>query len=376
MRTLLGSLTLLVLAALAAAPAAAATTLRTRPDAGWGVDGRVVAIVSDGHDVYIGGDFTHAIGPRGRMVVREHLAAFNERTGKLDRHWKPRTNGIVSVLRVGRGIVWAGGDFTHANGHLRHRLAAFRAVGRRSPGRLTRWRPSAGALVDAMVLARRRVYIGGAFKRVDGTPRWHLAAVSRGTGALAAGFAPRVDGRVRAMVRPDPRRLIIAGGFQSVNGRGDLHATAVSARNGAPLPWAYNPPFPCYSLVGNHSTLYCGGAGGGGHLLAFNIATGAKRYVEVCDGDVVSVGLIGDLVVGGGHFENWSTFRVKPHGAPRIHLAAQNAVTRQMSPWNPGANSNYGVGVIYSYRNHLYIGGDFTKVGGVTRMHFARFTAS
>src|SRR4051812_45850858 len=92
-RRALAAAVCLALLLLAGVPASA--TLHTAPERGvWGTNGRVWAIRRIGNVIYLGGEFTAAVGPSGQHVARAHLMAVNANTGRLT-SWNPGANGIV-----------------------------------------------------------------------------------------------------------------------------------------------------------------------------------------------------------------------------------------------------------------------------------------
>jgi hypothetical protein len=363
------------LLALAASPVASAALSNT-PDSTWGFDGRVTAIASDGAGhLFVGGAFTHAISPTGQTVVRNHVAELNESTGALITGWDANANGEVDAIKVIGSTVYLGGAFTTVHGSARSHLAAVSAA----DGTPTSWNPGANGAVRAMTTIGSTLYIGGSFGTVAGQARHQLAALT--TAGALTGWKPVPGGTagVKSLQATlDGSKIVIGGGFTSMNGdTSRTRLTGVDTTTGANVAWAYASPFPCATLVANSSTVYCGGTGGGGHLLAVKASTGAKVWVEIADGDVVSVGLVGNVVAGGGHFNNIGPFNNK---VPRQHLASFPATSSGSAPnadaWNPKANSNFGVGVMLGVGNHLWCGGDFTKIGTATRNHLARFTFS
>lgn len=58
-------------------------------------------------------------------------------------------------------------------------------------------------------------------------------------------------------------------------------------------------------------------------------------------------------------------------GQPRLRLAAMNATTGALLPWNPGANND--VVSLYIHHKALYVGGAFTTTGGQSRMYAAKY---
>ncbi len=96
------------------------------------------------------------------------------------------------------------------------------------------------------------------------------------------------------------------------------------------------------------------------------------------DGVVWTQAIAGNTVFVGGEFTT-----ARPAGSavgvntvPRANLMAYDIRTGEMTPWNPGANA-----VVKSMRvspdgSRLYVGGNFTQIGGATRYRIAAFSTS
>jgi hypothetical protein len=102
------------------------------------------------------------------------------------------------------------------------------------------------------------------------------------------------------------------------------------------------------------------------------ISTDPRPGMWGVDDRVWGMTRIGDVLYVGGSFTNG----VGPEGqtVPRDHLAAIDVSTGQLTSWDPGAN-----GVVYSLANdgtHVFVGGDFTTIGGVDRARMAEVDAS
>ncbi|MGH3360411.1 MAG: hypothetical protein ACRDO7_16535, partial [Nocardioidaceae bacterium] len=69
----------------------------------------------------------------------------------------------------------------------------------------------------------------------------------------------------------------------------------------------------------------------------------------------------------GGHFNRWL-------GEPAGHIAVVQPATGERVPWAVALNSALGTWALESHRGQLSVGGDFTRVNGVAREHFARFS--
>jgi hypothetical protein len=127
------------------------------------------------------------------------------------------------------------------------------------------------------------------------------------------------------------------------------------------------------AIVLAHGTIYIGGSfthvtppGGGAavarnHLAALNATTGAlKPWNPNANGIVnaLAVKPNGKTIYAGGHF-------TRVHGAARLHVAAIKATASTLRPWK--ANANGKVDVIVTNRSRVYIGGAFTTLKGSTR---------
>jgi hypothetical protein len=102
------------------------------------------------------------------------------------------------------------------------------------------------------------------------------------------------------------------------------------------------------------------------------IATDPKPNMWGVDDRVWGMTRIGDILYVGGSF----TQAVAPDGTtvPRDHLAAIDVSTGALTSWNPGAD-----GVVYALANdgtNVFVGGDFTTVGGVSRARMAEVDPS
>jgi PKD repeat protein len=140
-----------------------------------------------GTTVYVAGSFSRA-RPAGAAVgtqetVRNNLLAYDIRTGELITSFAPDLNGqAMSVAASPDGSrIYVGGDFTSANGQFRNRVAAYStATGALVAG----FAPSVNGQVRALAATNSTVYLGGSFSAVGTTSRTKLAAVSAAAGAL------------------------------------------------------------------------------------------------------------------------------------------------------------------------------------------------
>jgi hypothetical protein len=364
LRRALLSFTVVLLVGFIATPALA--VVKESPDDTWHANGPVYAVTRAGNRVYLGGDFTALEDGNGGSVARMRLAALDATTGApID--WAPSADGIVRTVQPSSTgtKVFVGGQFDHVNDVPRHNLAAIRAS---DAGLVPGWSPSASSVVYGLEVYGNTVFAGGAFKSIGGQPRAHLAALSAGDGTLKP-FDPGADGSPRALsISPDGKVLYVGGNFSEVGGSPRRNAAALKPGSGAVKGWTPNPDYPLLDILATSSAVYVAGAGGGGTLEAFEPLPGDNSLWSVhTDGNVQAVGAVGDTVYGGGHFG-------AAGGSSRPRIFAVDATTGGLLSWNPVLNGSVGVRSLFGYADKLYVGGDFTQVGGEPREGFAQFT--
>ncbi len=254
---------------------------------GEGADGPVaaVAISYDGNKIFAGGEFTNLGGLR-----RRHLGALDATTGAVLASWDPGADGPVAALAgAGDGsLLYVGGAFALLASSSRPGLGALdQATGGVADG----WVPDSGGTVDTLTVSGSRVLAGGRFGSVVERPRAYLAALAVAGGTLDSGFPTQTDGPVRALaLSPDGGRLYLGGDFGAVAGTPRPSVALVDPASGAVdpgfVPAIPNGPVRALALSPDGARLYIGGAFDSvatpngpvsrpAHLAALDAATGA-----------------------------------------------------------------------------------------------------
>jgi trimeric autotransporter adhesin len=388
------------LAALATASVANAAVMQQKPAASYQANGTVRSIIIVGDTAYMGGQFTAMIpSGGGTAVTRNHLAAVDMTTGGL-LPWNPNANGTVYTLLASGGNVYVGGSFKSVGGAAHKNLAEVNGSSGAVVSSFANSLKPNKAVRGLAVSPAGNVYVGGAF-----TKPWPYAAEVNGTtGARIPAFAPVISNthgtspEVRAIaVDPSGTRVILGGFFNMLNSGapGDPNTTnlgvgAVDPTTGASLPWAWHTsdlqtfrPFQVLEFVQDGTMLIGAGTGNGGSAISWNIETGALNYIEGFNGNVAGIGATDGVLYMGGHFSEYcgpipgSNFVCAglPGSAARDKLAAVDEATGQtLESWHPSVNTSLGIEAMAAANDTLAIGGEFTKVGGVSQQHFARFT--
>jgi hypothetical protein len=359
------------------APALASVRLvSTTPARGVTFDGLVYASAYAGSTVYLGGSFRNAIVD-GRPVPRKRLAAVDARTGDL-LPWAPATNGTVSALAASGSSLYVSGKFTTVGGQPRAGLAGIHLT----TGAVGPLRHTVQGVGSALAAGAGRLYLGGTVTAVDGLPVRNLAAFRLTDGALDTGFRGGADGPVKALAVAGSR-LYVGGAFRRLNGAdGTARLAALRLADGAVDP-AFRPvtPYDAGAVTVTADRVYAGLAGPGGRVAAYRL-DGGLVWSTVMDGDVQAVTYLSGAVYAGGHFTvacpqpsrtatTWCPATLRG----QTKLAALDAANGWLLAWNPRSDGKWGVLTmsVNTTLGTIAVGGELTTIGTLDRPYFAQF---
>jgi hypothetical protein len=382
---------------------------------GTGLDPGISALAVSGSTLYVGGAFSALAGQN-----RNNIAAFDIGTGNLS-PWDPDAGDSVFSLKVSGTTVYVGGDFWGIGGENRSCVAAVEAT----TGFATAWNPGANGAVRALTVSGSAVYVGGRLSSVGGVRRAGLATLDPSTGAATDWEADLTWAQVFDLEVSDDQSTLFVGGYlYDADALASSGIAGLNVETGARLPWFpeltyfYGTPL-VHDVAVSGSTLYIGGAFSKiddvarESVAALDAITGEVTdwYPGEIDGRVYSLALSGDeskLYVGGSFYAIGSDFRgslaavdavsgsvtdwapfvsgetvdaiaISEDGStvyvggwftsidfePRNNLAALDAVTGDLTGWDPGPNAP--VRAISLSGSTVYVGGRFTTIGGETR---------
>jgi PKD repeat protein len=282
------------------------------------IDGSVFTQVIVGNTVYAAGKFTKA-RPAGAAkgvdeVPRSYLLAYDITTGVLSTSFAPVIDGQVKALAAspdGKRL-YIGGAFTKVNGVNKYRLAALDPT---TGALVTSWNPGTNATVNAIAAVGPTVYIGGVFSSIGKDTRPKAAAVTASNGSNLP-WSPQVAGGdvLGLVASPDGSKIVLGGSFTSVNGSAQpgLGMAMVDATSATSLPLQANDVVrnggtqsAIYSLSATANGFYGSGYTfyGDGRLEgAFKASwNGDLTWVEDCHGDTYSVAANSTAVFVAGH---------------------------------------------------------------------------
>jgi hypothetical protein len=371
----LGALTMLSLSIASFASADVSET----PGRTWATNGRVLTIQTIGGLVYVGGTFTAVVDTDGVSHPAGNIAVFNPTTGTFNTAWTGTANGSVNAIAASGNTLYLGGDFSQVDGVSHRKLAA---VNLTTGAISSTWKPSADGLVETVIALGGKVYAGGYFFNITDASGIHarpfIARLDAITGAFDPTWHPAPDARVRKMMpSADGTRLFVGGDFTTVSGApGSVALVSIVTATGAVDPLFRegtnngNARAPVFDLATDGTHLLVAAAGGGGGCTMQDPTRGTTIWSHKSNGDMQAIEVIGSTVYCGGHFNGSSSF----DGVDRTKLASVDLTTGTILAYAPVVNSALGIWSMGSDATHLYIGGDFTKVNGISQAHFARFS--
>jgi hypothetical protein len=324
-----------------------------------GTDGIVYSISLSNGVLYVGGTFTMVAGQ-----PRSNVGAIDAATG-LATTWNPSADNQVDVVVAANSAVYVGGFFTNIGGQPRNRAAALSA----STGLATAWNPDANYEVRAIAIRDTIVYLGGRFSTVGGQSHLCLAAVGMAGGSPTS-LAPDVTsddihiGAIVSALSVADSILYVGGVFRKVGGVVRYGAAAIGP-DGTVTPWATFDPEGVHVIVPIGNTIYLAGTFDGSITQPRNgleAVDAASGIVSPWNPDpsfyCIAMASAGGRVAIGGYF-------VTVGQKPRNNLASIDLTTGKLTDWSP--NSDYEVFALAVDDSAVYAGGHFHTVGGQAR---------
>lgn len=324
--------------------------------------------------------------------LRHRLAGLDPSSGGVLPTWNQTqvADAIVSinslVLSKDGRTLFVGGEFSRFGGVVRSNIAAVDAAS----GALLAWTPTVDGAVRTMALSSdgTTLYIGGDFLNVGGQARAHLAALTTALGQLTP-LTVDTDATVRSVaVTSDGGTLFVAGDFTRVAGQSRGRLAAINISNGQATSWRADADAGVHRIAmsPDGADLYVGGdfttitADAGiqtrSHLARLSTASPAilSSWAPTIDAAVntLAVSRDGEVVFIGGAFSNVDT-------TARARIAVIDTAAGAVLAWNPGGTSaitQIGALEVSSDDASLFVGGDFSMIGGSTRSGMAVFAVA
>ncbi len=367
-----------------------------------------ISLLQDASGLYLYGRFETVNG-----TARSNIAKIDA-VGALT-SWNPGTNNFIrKIIADGNGGLYIGGDFSQVAGQPRSFLAQLDATGTL----VNAFTPASDSTVQNILLSNNQLYVTGFFSQIGGGARFSTAKLDPVTGAADAGFvgapysAVRLErlgtqlwgasntfvfgateitslgafrqdinngavlptpsvtrqAQVRALARqPDGATLV--GGFFVRPGSLQSNIARISATG--QLDTSFTPRVSSVNAikVRDNGDIYVTESIRVTKINAAGVID--TGFNSALNSTALSLQLVTDGVIVGGFFSTASTL-------PRAGLAKLDYATGLANAsWNPTLSANGVVRTIAEdSTGNLYFGGNFTTVGGIARLNFAKTNAA
>jgi hypothetical protein len=336
------------------------------PLGSWTIDGTtflpsVIALASDGTNLYAGGAFAYAGGVNANCVAKWNGSVWSPMGGGMGGY-----SGGEYVLAWDGTNLYAGGTFTTAGGNNASRIAKWNG---------SAW-SSLGSGIDYQVLALAsdgtNLYAGGWFTTAGGTSANNIAKWNGSVWSpLGSGMGSGMGGTEAsvAALAWDGTNLYVGGNFTTAGGTSAYNIAKWNGTTWSPLGSGMNGTVA--ALAWDGTNLYAGGsfttAGG---INANNIAKWNGSVWSPL-GSGISGGGINALTWGGMNLYAGGNFTTAG-GNSANYIAKWDGNT-----WSPlGSGLNYWVYALAWDGTNVYAGGSFTTAGGNSANYIAMWNGS
>jgi hypothetical protein len=360
--------------ALIGPPASSAATLSSEPDATSTTDNAVLSVARAGDTIYLGGYFDSIAERTGGLVTIDPSSA------EIDTNM-PKIGGGAELIPDGAGGWYAFGVFSHIGGVERENLAHIlpdRTVDQDWVADVTSVGLGGDAVVaDLAVGPDGTLYISGRFDRVNGVPRFRLAAIDPDTGQVTS-WNPQANGAVGAVDFAADGTVYVSGQFTEIgaNGAARTYLAALDPQTANATGWnpsatpQPNTDYPSSVgelAVGQDGTVYAGGyfaTIGANHATRNNLAA-----IDPASGNATGWNpspnfYIYDLALGasGTVYAAGGFTTIGANGASRRYLAAIDPASGNATSWNPNPDQQLTY-LTVGPGGLVYASGAFTTIG-------------
>ena len=388
-------LVLVVLAAMGAVAATASPAFAlsaTADTSAWETNGKTLALALSGDTLYVGGKFTLLRSQGGLTKIHvKGVGKVTASTGVGVKGFAPLVTlagktGTVNALAVSAdgSTLFIGGKFDAVNGVP---AANFAAVSTSTGEVLPQFSHTFTNQIHVIKVGPNMIYIGGAFKKVDGQTRNRLAALTL-TGDLTS-WTASADDAVRSLaLAPDGTTIFVGGSFTTINGVSRVSVARLDLDTGALSNWTIPAgtivaPQVAWTLLPIGDRLYGGFGRGPNYSAAFRLDNGdvgsqVWRFNTVGNDESMVMSNDGTRLFVGGHFGT-AVLTQTVCGNQHLHgLMSLNPLNGALyCDWLPAITpqgGNYtGAWAMVSTGTWLYASGLIDAINGVPHTDLVRF---
>lgn len=254
----------------------------------------VNAILIDGDNVYIGGNFVNMNG----MATADYIVKYTISTNTYASIGGTLNGAVYALAKLGSDII-VGGDFTNANG-----ISTADYVAKFTPGTST-WASIGGTLngyVSALLVVGSDLYVAGNFTNANGLATADY--IAKWSGSAWSSIGGQLNSYVNALAQ-DGGVLYVGGGFTNADGIASADYLAQYSIGGG--TWAAVPDSSSYvasavQSLAIHGTYLFVGGWFTGNLARYSITQETWSVELVCNQTVYSLLAISDRLMVGGAF--------------------------------------------------------------------------
>lgn len=347
-------------------------------------DADVLALALHENKLYVGGNFQGA-----ETTATPYVAPFNQ--GELVDGFPVLNARVNAAVSDGRGGWYIGGDFTKVGTLARTSLAHVD-----KNGHLTDFMDDVtlDGTVNSLALEGDVLYVGGGFRNValpnavsnTGTVEFLQDGSINPKFPKTYGDSYSSSGNIDTMVPDNEGGWYIGGSFRRVEGTNGVfsrNGTAHINARGEVTGWTLSVNGGVRSIVVTENVIYVHGnfTSVGGRWGCFFSSCG--RYLDgvartnfaatdkngtLLDWTISSTGAVSRMISDGERLLLAGSF-TQINGVDRPYLAAVD-FAGVLTNWEPQINN--GISQFYLHNNKIYIAGGFTQVNGIDRIGLAR----
>jgi hypothetical protein len=292
--------------------------------------------------------------------------------------FNPNASLRVAALALASDALYVSGDFNNIGTQARSRLAALNlttgvALDFQASPTFVDMGDDTPIPPNALAISGDVLYVGGNFTHVSGTARNRLAALNRTTGALTD-WNPGADAAIQALTVSGDN-IYVAGDFQNIGTTARKYLAALN-KQGTLLDWAPQPGAAVTGIAADDDTIYAFGTtirsfGVEPHakLAAFKDGALTKWGPAVSGGNVSALAISGGTIYVGGDFTMIG-------GVARVAAAAVSDAN-VVRDWNAQIATESGTAIVRAIvadNNRVYLGGAFDAAGGGANKNVAAVT--
>jgi len=332
--------------------------------------GIIYAIIISGSDIYVGGLFSKI----GGLTIKS-LARLNNTDGSADSSWNPNPTGTILAIAISGSDIYAAGNFTSIGGITINNIAKLNNTDGSAD---SSWNPNPTGGYDsgvhALATSGGDIYAGGWFTSIGGLSRPYIAKLNNTDGSADPNWNPAPQNWVEA-IAISGNDIYIGGYFSALNGIERNHIGKVNNTNGSvDASWNPGTDGAVLTIAIDSAYIYIGGSftSAGGktrpYIAKLNNTDGSADPTwdpnAQANETVNTITVNGSDIYVGGNFTSLG-------GQTRNNIAKLNNTDGSADPtWDPNANS--GVEAITISGSDIYVGGYFSQIGGLTRYKIAK----